>query len=368
MKISAFFVSVLYSVAGSSTEEPGASTTDTPIPSTTVTAARAPFIRTSDSQRIYYRSWSPAANTTARGIVYIVHGMSEDSERYSRFAQELADKPNLQVFAHDQRGHGRTACRDGMCDLTELGVVHRGYATKDMDAISLMAQDVVQFISATNTGRLPVVLFAHGMGSVVARAVLKTGNRPVISLIKGMALSGVPTAPTRSEFHPMASLAYIVRTIGFGLWHLQTRFTSGRFDQQLKTKLSNPALPPNSFVSSDPEAVRLYSRGPFTGHLVDSGILVSIASNLMDMKENPAAYFTLLGNVKIPFLFVAGRHDPVCMFGATAEAEAARMDKLGHPVTEVYLSRSRHEFLNEVESIRKEGTAQAIAWIDRILE
>ncbi|MBQ1505920.1 MAG: alpha/beta hydrolase, partial [Erysipelotrichales bacterium] len=45
---------------------------------------------------------------TVTGVVQIVHGMVEHAMRYQRFAEALTAH-GYKVYAHDQRGHGKTA-------------------------------------------------------------------------------------------------------------------------------------------------------------------------------------------------------------------------------------------------------------------
>lgn len=45
--------------------------------------------------------------------MHIVHGMAEHCDRYDELAVRLNAR-GFTVYAHDQRGHGRTAEKNGM--------------------------------------------------------------------------------------------------------------------------------------------------------------------------------------------------------------------------------------------------------------
>ena len=65
--------------------------------------------------------WAPASSGSAapRGVVQLVHGMSEHIERYAPFAEALCAAGYL-VCANDHVGHGRTAA--ATCDLGHIPV------------------------------------------------------------------------------------------------------------------------------------------------------------------------------------------------------------------------------------------------------
>lgn len=60
------------------------------------------------ADELILRGWQMASKLEpAKGNVVIVHGFKDYSERYLDFANELS-KNGYQVFAYDQRGHGRS--------------------------------------------------------------------------------------------------------------------------------------------------------------------------------------------------------------------------------------------------------------------
>ncbi|HCN45305.1 MAG TPA: alpha/beta hydrolase, partial [Pseudomonas sp.] len=54
----------------------------------------------------YDAFWLPA--TPVRAVVLLAHGMAEHAGRYQRLGEALSGA-GFALYAHDQRGHGRTA-------------------------------------------------------------------------------------------------------------------------------------------------------------------------------------------------------------------------------------------------------------------
>lgn len=323
-----------------------------------------------DDEKIFYRYWDPKEAESIRGLFILVHGMAEHSERYSSFASELADNLEVRVVAPDLRGHGLTGCPDSESDSFHLGELRRGESAKCEDAVSLMSKDVIGIINevtASLSDSLPLVIFGHSMGSVIVRAMLKNSPTGLLQRIKAVILSGVPTAPSALEVLPVTLIGELVKRTGLGAEFVKKNFVTGKFDYQLKNKLNLRSVKENSFISSDPEEVEKFSNGKMTNHLVDPEIMISIVYHLRAL-QTPSTYFVSLKELKIPFLFVSGRDDPVCMFGATATTDAQNLKALGHPVSELYLGDARHEFINEFEPARSEGIVLLTAWIANKLE
>jgi alpha-beta hydrolase superfamily lysophospholipase len=309
---------------------------------------------TNDGERIAFRRWNPVVEP--RAVVYIVHGMAEHSGRYDPFARELVSSLDVRVIALDQRGHGLTSTHGGtMAD--ELGKFRKGDKVPNPNAITIMGHDVCDLIIASHDN-LPVILFGHSMGSVVARTALIVANDQVSQIVKGLILSGVPSAPHWLEMYPLHALAAFVKSTGLGHALVQRSFTKFKFDDPVKRKTKDMTLPENCFVSSDPEECELFNSDPYTNHLVDPEILFSIVITLADLEN--AIYF---GSPEIDVLFITGRDDAVAKFGEAARADADRMIRAGHQVTEIYYSGARHEVLRERATVRRESTAQMIAWI-----
>lgn len=103
-----------------------------------------------------------------KGVLQILHGMCEFKERYEPFMRYFAQN-GFVVACHDQRGHG-----DSVKAETDLGYFY----DKSGNAIVEDAAFVTQFLKDKYPA-LPVYLFGHSMGSMIARCYLQTHDNLV---------------------------------------------------------------------------------------------------------------------------------------------------------------------------------------------
>ena len=98
-----------------------------------------------------------------RAIFRISHGMAEHRLRYAEFAQNLAQL-GFVVVTSDHRGHGGSAASP-----EELGYFnkHKGWQKCVNDLYELMIQVKQEYPD------VPVILFGHSMGSIMARSFVK---------------------------------------------------------------------------------------------------------------------------------------------------------------------------------------------------
>jgi len=99
---------------------------------------------------LYAQSWQPMG--ASRGVLVIMHGLKDHSERYSEFAESLTGQ-GFSVYAFDLRGHGRSAG-------TRVWV----------DSFDDYVDDLGSFIAYVKTREAgkPVFLLGHSMGGAIA--------------------------------------------------------------------------------------------------------------------------------------------------------------------------------------------------------
>lgn len=108
-------------------------------------------------------SWVSDAPTAA---VQISHGVGEHALRYSRFAKFLAQN-GYAVYANDHRGHGETGREQHLGDLTKLGKLGPG----GLRATEKAMLDFAQIIRSKHRA-IPLILFAHSWGSLMAQRII----------------------------------------------------------------------------------------------------------------------------------------------------------------------------------------------------
>ena len=120
----------------------------------------------------------PEEGTEPKAVVQLVHGMAEYKERYLPLMEYLAGQ-GFACVIHDHRGHGRS-----MREEEDTGYL---YGT---GADGLVADTVlVNRFAAKEFPDVPIVMFGHSMGSLVARCYLRENDWDLKALI----LSGPPT-------------------------------------------------------------------------------------------------------------------------------------------------------------------------------
>ena len=115
-----------------------------------------------------------------RAIVIMVHGMCEHKERYMPFCEYLSSEGYI-CAVYDQRGHGEDAYNSG-----NLGYYNGLGSNEYLLADDLQA--VVTYMKQTYPN-LPVYLFGHSMGSLVARMYFAKYGKQIYKLV----LCGIPT-------------------------------------------------------------------------------------------------------------------------------------------------------------------------------
>ncbi len=99
-------------------------------------------------------------------VVQIIHGVGEHAARYAPLAADL-NRAGLSVYAHDQRGHGRTGLDQSRGDHSTLGKLGRGGFT----AVLANVSELTAIIATAHRG-VPVVLLGHSWGSLIAQKIL----------------------------------------------------------------------------------------------------------------------------------------------------------------------------------------------------
>ncbi len=100
--------------------------------------------------------------TQPKAIVQFSHGMCEHKERYFEFMNYLNDNGYVCVI-HDHRGHGASVINEG-----EFG----NFYTEDISAVIDDMHAVTKYIKK-NYPNLPLYIFSHSMGTLVARNYMK---------------------------------------------------------------------------------------------------------------------------------------------------------------------------------------------------
>jgi alpha-beta hydrolase superfamily lysophospholipase len=278
---------------------------------------------------IFVRRW-PAAN--AVGTVVIAHGASEHSARYDRFARALNDA-GLNAYAIDHRGHGRTAGATGTGRMGPPGGVA---VVDDLDHVVDVARD--------DHADLPVLLFAHSLGSLIGLAYLTRHS----DRLAGAVVSGFPAS--------LGDLPVLGEALGT-VTDEATRDTAvealSAFNEPFE-----PARTRFDWLSRDDAEVDAYVADPLCGD--DMPLTHGFVADLFGVVGD-AAEPTALAAITCPVLLIAGDQDPSGAMGEHPKELEAALRDAGVTVDLRLYPGARHELLNETN--RDEVTADVIAWL-----
>jgi len=283
----------------------------------------------------------PKRRSKIRAVVQIVHGMGEHSGRYLPFAEFLA-RAGFAVYAHDHRGHGRTAQ-----DLGELGSI-------GANGWELFIRDIkglTEIILDEQKGK-KIFMFAHSLGSVAARIYITRYGRA----LGGLILSG---AAVVSEIDRMVAL-FIARRESKKLGRtsrslLMANLFFGKFNQTF-----TPNRTEFDWLSRDEEQVDLYLNDPLCGRIFVVGFYQEVLTGIKGI--NSARNLDRIPR-DLPIHLIAGEKDATTNFTKGALGVIKAYKKVGiREVSYRFYPGARHELLNETNA--EEVRADILSWLE----
>lgn len=275
-------------------------------------------------------------------VVHVVHGLAEHAARYRRLAQALTGRGWV-VYAHDQRGHGRSA-------KTTEALGHLG----DEDGWGAVVADLRAFVElsgARHPGR-PRAVVAHSMGSLVLQDYLSRYQGGDLTAAALSGTSGPP--PAVATLGRLVARVERLRQGREGRSALIDKLAFGRYNQRFE-----PARTAFDWLSRDPEEVDRYVNDPWCGFRATNETWVQLLDALPRLSR-PAA----LARIPrlLPIYLFSGEADPVGVEGAGVTELARRYRDAGlADVTVQLYPEARHEVLNETH--RDEVTDQLLTWL-----
>lgn len=287
--------------------------------------------------------WHPTQGNP-KGVVQLVHGISEYIGRYTHFATFLAQQGYL-VVGHDHLGHGQTAHSP---DEYGFFTQENGWDYLLQDVDTLQRQIAGQF------PHLPYILMGHSMGSFVVRCYIATYPRH----LAGCILSGTGQEATPLIKCALGLSALLGRTKGKACRStLLTNLSTGAYNGHFK-----PNRTTADWISRDEALVDAYLKDelcrfyPTIGmyHDMFSGLsFLSKKSNLKDI--DPA----------LPIYLFSGEKDPVGGNGAGVRRVYQMLKDCGvGSVTMKLYPQGRHEMLNEIN--KEEVYQDLLQWLERL--
>ena len=258
-----------------------------------------------------------------KAVIKIIHGMEEHQARYEDFATFLQNNGYTVVTA-DLRGHGKNAPK-----LSHI-------ADKNGHELLLSDELEINAYIKEKYPKLPLMLFSHSMGTLVARKVLEENSSTYAKVV----LCGYPN-PTAAADAGVA-LSALLRSFKGAEGHSQTltKLVLGPFVKAIKDSKS-----PLDWLSYNEDNLNTYMHDPLCGAEFTIGsynALFHLVSEIGDERNYENV------NKNLPLLLISGADDPVTGGEKGREKSLNVLQKVGFTNIEVKtLDHMRHEILNE---------------------
>ncbi len=289
--------------------------------------------------------YTRSAEGRGHAVVQINHGLAEHAARYERFADFLAAR-GFHSYAHDHRGHGFTTAPDA-----PLGRFGTPSGAENVIADVAAVHDL---FGGEHPG-LPVVLFGHSMGGLIATAYL-------LSHPEGIHAAALWTANFAAGLAGRAAQAILAwerfRLGSDAPSRMLPRLTFQAWARQVPDRAT-----PFDWLSRDAVEVKKYVDDPLCGWDASVSLwqdlfrFVFIGADDRNLARLPRG---------LPINLVGGGNDPATAGGRAVEHLAGRLRRMGFSrlVSRIYPG-TRHEGLNEVN--RGEIMADFAAWAATII-
>lgn len=276
---------------------------------------------------------------TPKAVVKCIHGMEEHQARYQFFAETL-QKAGYTVVTADLRGHGPTAPRAGHI--------------ADRDGHLRLMEDEETILKEIHSrwAGVPVVLFGHSMGTIIARVFLQKWSRDFHKVV----LSGYPNPNSAAGAGTLlAGLLGSVKGAG-GYSALVDNMVLGAFAKAVPN-----AKTPQDWLSVNEENVRNYIADPLCGVRFTLGSY-STLFHLIGLMNRAEKYEEVWK--ELPILLISGAEDP-CTGGEKGRQDSLDvLRKAGFREIEVEtLASMRHEILNETG--KEDVCRRILAFLDK---
>lgn len=276
---------------------------------------------------IYVQSIVPAEKSAVKGIISIVHGMAEHTDRYIEIANYLAHH-GYGVFMHDHAGHGKSVKTNE--DLGFFG---------ENDGNEKIVDDVkavVELIKKEYKG-VPVIIWGHSMGSFVTRRFIAKYPNCVDGAVVCGTSGANPAAPIG------IAVAKLIAKL-LGAHHrsgLLDTMAFGTYNKKFEKKTGF------EWLSVNEENVRAYVEDKLCGYKFTAGGFKDLFSLLASVSGKD--WYSAVPE-SFPIYLIAGDMDPVGNYGKGVTEVYKKLQASGHTAVTIKLYKGlRHEIHNENE-------------------
>ncbi|MBR0474650.1 MAG: alpha/beta fold hydrolase [Erysipelotrichaceae bacterium] len=277
-------------------------------------------------------------DNSKKGLILLLHGMAEHKERYAHTIEKLVEN-GYAVLSTDERGHGESA-------------IVKGYFAKEKGWLRNVSDQYALYQEAKKTCDLPLIVFGHSMGTLVARSFLKRHEDEVTKVV----LTGTPS--NNKAVNVAITLCNVIKKFKGEEYRspLLNKLCFGAFNSAIKDPKTD-----YDWLSVNEENVKAYIADDDCGYTFTVLGFKDMFEGMKDVYE--AAGWKIRKN-DLPIRFFSGSEDP-CMGNLDGLKEAVDILKsfgyqnVDYKTYEGY----RHEILNE--EIRDDVINDIVEFLDK---
>ena len=280
-----------------------------------------------------------------KAVIHIIHGMGEHAGRYSEFA-DILNKNGFDVYAADQRGHGKTA---GSVDNFGHFADSNGWLTVVDDLKKL-----TEIIEKENP-KVPIFLLGHSAGAMLTLDYIAKYWQK----IKGVILSGISGSPGILGYIGIMLAKAVIKKRGPAAKSpLHKKMLFDKFNSYFKPNRTSA-----DWISRDEKIVDKMLADPFCYQLFSAEFYADLARAAL--RVNSPNFINKLPK-DLPFFIISGTKCAVGAFTKGVKSLYNSFVKADIKDVKIKLYEgARQEILNEVN--RQEVYEDIITWINKKL-
>ena len=291
---------------------------------------------------IFLQAYIPQRNEDVKGVISVVHGMAEHTDRYIDIAEYLCEK-GYAVFMHDHAGHGRSVATEE--DL--------GYFSKENGNEKIVddVKQVTEIISRELPGK-PLILWGHSMGSFVTRRFI--AKYPNVAT--GAIICGTSGANPAAGAGILLAKAVAKLLGGHHRSDFLDKMAFGAYNKKFEKKTGF------EWLSVNEKNIDSYVKDPLCGYRFTANGFMNLFLLLKSVSGKD--WYDAVPD--IPLFLIAGDMDPVGNYGKGVNEVFSKLQQSGHSKAAIKLYKGlRHEIHNENE--RFEVLDDIISFADSII-
>ena len=261
-----------------------------------------------------------------KGVIQMIHGMEEHKERYYPFCEFLA-KNGISSVISDLRGHGK--------DAPLLSHISNKYGER----LLIDDQNEIRKYIAREFEDVPLYLFGHSMGTIIARVLLQTQGKKY----KRVALSGYVCPNSSAGLGAILVSCISLFKGSKGHSKLINDMAMGPFTKAIEERKTDL-----DWLSYNEENVKKYIEDPLCGVEFTLGSYHTLMKLLSQMAK-PSRFKKV--DPALPIYLISGKDDPCTGGEKGRNASRNILLKAGYKNIEVNtVENMRHEILNEKDN------------------